>query len=287
MLNISPYIKLMRLDKPTGIWLLMFPCWWGALIAYTQNNYSDYVGLAQLLALFFIGSVLMRSAGCIINDIIDRKIDAKVARTRQRPLASGEIKLKSAFLLLIILLLISLVIAVSLGLKIILLSLIWLPLVVLYPFLKRITWFPQAFLGLTFNAGILFGWLAIKGDLYDILPWVLYAGAICWTFGYDTIYAHLDRADDQKIGMKSTALYFADNTKSALCISYGIFIASIAYTAMMLSTNAIGLIIILAISVMLTSQIIRLDINNNQLCMKLFKENSLVGLLLSLAFLVN
>ena len=117
MLNISPYIKLMRLDKPTGIWLLMFPCWWGALIAYTQNNYSDYVGLAQLLALFFIGSVLMRSAGCIINDIIDRKIDAKVARTRQRPLASGEIKLKSAFLLLIILLLISLVIAVSLGLK--------------------------------------------------------------------------------------------------------------------------------------------------------------------------
>ncbi|HYD29477.1 MAG TPA: 4-hydroxybenzoate octaprenyltransferase [Azospirillaceae bacterium] len=203
---VRPYLKLMRLDRPIGTWLLLFPGWWS--IALASEKWPDW----WLMALFAIGSVVMRGAGCVVNDILDRDFDAQVERTRQRPIPSGQVTVKQALAFLAFLLLIGLVILVQLDAMAIVLGVMSLVLVFTYPLMKRITWWPQAFLGLTFNWGALMGWAAVRGEV-ETPALALYAAGIAWTLGYDTIYAHQDKEDDARIGVKSTARRLGDASK--------------------------------------------------------------------------
>ena len=218
MSAIQPYIALARLDHPIGIWLLLFPCWWGQMVAAIQGGHPPNLWYTLL---FGLGAVVMRSSGCVINDILDRDLDAQVARTRHRPLASGHLSLTQAIVFLVVLL--------ALGLAILLnfnrLTLLWgaasLLLVFTYPLMKRITWWPQVFLGLTFNWGVLLGTTAELGRLQPA-SLILYAGCVFWTLGYDTIYAHQDKKDDAKIGVRSTALLWGKHSRLGVAVSYGI-----------------------------------------------------------------
>ena len=199
---IRPYLTLMRLDRPIGTWLLLLPCWWGLVLAPRADGFA----LPDLwwAALFAVGAVVMRGAGCVVNDIIDRDIDAQVARTRNRPLPSGRVTLRQAVLFLGALLLLGLVILLQFNTATTVLGVASLALVFPYPVMKRLTWWPQAFLGLTFNWGALMGWTAVTGTLgWPALT--LYAAGLFWTLGYDTIYAHQDKEDDARIGVRSTA----------------------------------------------------------------------------------
>src|SRR5690349_2337918 len=207
--SIDCYLRIMRLHQPTGVWLLMWPCWWGVALA------SPEFPSVLTLFLFFFGAFLMRPMGCVINDLFDRDLDRQVARTKDRPLASGEITTGEALRLVLYLLLLALGVALLLGKAVLFWSMAALPLVVLYPLMKRITWWPQLFLGLTFNWGALVGWVAIRGQV-ELPAVLLYLGGVFWTLGYDTIYAHQDKADDQAAGIKSTALRLGKNTKPAL-----------------------------------------------------------------------
>ena len=213
MKPMHPIFRLMRLHQPVGIWLLLWPCWWSLALA------SGGKPSILLLTLFALGAMVMRSCGCIINDIADRDFDRQVERTRARPLASGEMSLKQALALVFTLLVIALGIALYFGKTIVLWALLSLPLVVMYPFMKRFTWWPQLFLGLTFNWGALLGWVAVRGTI-ELPAILLYAGGIFWTLGYDTIYAHQDKKDDARIGVKSSALRLGANTKKAVGVFY-------------------------------------------------------------------
>lgn len=194
----NPYFQLARLDKPIGIWLLFFPAGWAVAMA------ADPAELARLLLLMLLGATLTRAAGCILNDLADRKLDAEVARTRTRPLASGRIRVPQALLFLAFLLAGALALALSLPGQVLVLALLALPMIALYPWMKRFTWWPQAFLGLTFNLSALMGWAA-TGSNVTLPAFTLYAAALFWTLGYDTIYAVQDMADDARIGIKSSA----------------------------------------------------------------------------------
>lgn len=200
--TLKDYMALMRLDKPVGIWLVFFPAAWGALMASGQPDIS-------LLFVLLIGAVITRAAGCILNDLADRKLDANVERTRDRPLASGRVSVKEALILLVVLLSTALVIALSLPPSVLLVAILALPLIAAYPWMKRITFWPQLFLGITFNLGALMGWLA-TGEPLSLPAFLLYAACICWTLAYDTIYAVQDMEDDAKLGIKSTALLLGD-----------------------------------------------------------------------------
>ena len=204
---VHPYLYAMRLDRPVGWWLLLLPAWWS--IALAAPHITPWT--LTLFFLFFIGAVIMRGAGCIINDLWDRDIDPYVERTAKRPIASGEIGLEDALIFLGILLLCGLAILILMPTTTIILGILSIPLIVTYPLMKRITWWPQAFLGLTFNFGALMGWSAATGGL-GFAPFFLYLAGICWTLGYDTIYAHQDIEDDVRIGVKSTALKFGEDS---------------------------------------------------------------------------
>lgn len=201
-----PYLRLARLDRPIGTWLLLFPCWWS--LALAAEGWPDL----WLMALFAAGAVVMRGAGCVVNDILDRDIDAQVERTRARPIPSGQVTVRQALAFLLALLLVGLVILLTLNVASVALGVASLVLVFTYPLMKRITWWPQAFLGLTFNWGALMGWTAVRGEL-DWPALALYGAGIVWTLGYDTIYAHQDKEDDARIGVKSTALRLGDQSK--------------------------------------------------------------------------
>ncbi|MGH1397838.1 MAG: 4-hydroxybenzoate octaprenyltransferase [Alphaproteobacteria bacterium] len=209
-----PYALLARMDRPIGIWLLLLPSVWALLLSAGTLGVSlgVYVHLFYMLVMFGLGAVAMRSAGCVINDIWDRDLDRRVERTRGRPLAAADISLKQAFVFLMILLLIGLVVLSQMNGTTIILGIVSLPLIIAYPLMKRITWWPQAFLGLTFNFGVLMGWSAMVGRL-DMPALLIYVGAIFWTLGYDTIYAHQDKEDDMMAGIKSTALRFGSRGK--------------------------------------------------------------------------
>ncbi len=220
--GLRPYLKLWRADKPIGAWLLLWPCWWSLALA-APGGWPD----ARLLALFGIGAVVMRGAGCTVNDMVDRRIDARVARTRDRPLASGALSLVQAWGFLALLLVIGLVILLQFNRWAIALGAASLPLIALYPYMKRITDWPQAFLGLVFNWGALLGWTAATGAL----GWpavALYAGCFAWTLGYDTIYAHQDKEDDAIVGVKSSALKLGAATRPWLFAFYGVAAALLA-----------------------------------------------------------
>jgi 4-hydroxybenzoate polyprenyltransferase len=214
-----PYLRLARVDRPTGFWLLAIPCFWSVALA-SRSIGADYPD-AWLLVLFAIGAVVMRAAGCTYNDIVDKDIDAKVARTQGRPLPSGEVSEKSATIFMLVLCMIGLAVLLSFNAATVWLGLAVVPLVALYPLVKRYSYWPQAVLGLAFNWGALLGYSAVLGRL-ELPAVVLYAGAIAWTIGYDTIYAHQDRDDDELLGLKSTALRFGRATKAWLSGFYAL-----------------------------------------------------------------
>lgn len=226
-----PYIKLARLDRPIGTWLLLLPCWWSLALAPAPLGW----GALWLAALFAIGAVVMRGAGCTVNDILDRKFDALVERTRSRPIPSGQVTVKQALAFLAAQLLIGLAVLLQLNGMAVALGVGSLALVFLYPLMKRITWWPQAFLGLAFNWGALMGWTAVTGEIgWPAL--ILYAAGIAWTLGYDTIYAHQDKEDDARIGVKSTALRLGDQSKIWI---YGFY--TLTFTGVLLAGRLAGL----------------------------------------------
>lgn len=270
----------MRLHQRTGIWLLLWPCWWG--VALGTHGTLDL----KLLALLLVGSVVMRGAGCVVNDIVDRKIDAQVERTRLRPLASGELKLPQAIIFLGLLLLIGLFIAWQLPSHALMLACLSLPLVAAYPFMKRLTHWPQAWLGMTFNWGALVGYAAASGRL-DTPAWWLYAACIFWTLGYDTIYALQDVKDDMRIGVKSTAL--------TLKRYVSIWVAGFYAVTLVLSSGA-GITAgrswplwfgIIALGGHFFWQVRTLDAGNVARCRDLFRSNALAGWLLFLGIVLG
>jgi 4-hydroxybenzoate polyprenyltransferase len=225
-----PFLKLARLDRPIGTWLLLYPCWWGLALAPRPGGFG-WVDL-WFAGLFAVGAVVMRGAGCTVNDILDRDIDARVERTRSRPIPSGAIGVPSALLFLVLQLLIGLLVLLQFDGPTAALGAASLVLVFTYPLMKRVTWWPQAFLGLTFNWGALVGWSAVDGRL-AAPALVLYAAGVAWTIGYDTIYAHQDREDDARIGIKSTALLFGDRSRLWVGLFYAATVALLAAAAVL------------------------------------------------------
>ena len=275
MKQIKNFIELTRLNKPIGIMLLFWPCAWGLTLAYYfDGGASLYL---KHLILFFLGSVLMRSAGCIFNDIIDRNLDKKVERTKQRPIASKKVSLTQAFSYIILLCLISLTILLQFNLLTIILGMSSMLLAFSYPFMKRITYWPQLFLGLTFNWGVIMGWSSIVNNV-SLEPIILYVAAIFWTLGYDTIYGLQDVKDDEIIGVKSTSIRFKNNVKTfvGICYSFCIFIISILFFLM----NTKNYIFLLAIFFILTLiyQIKIFNKNDSKSCLTAFKNNNLTGM---------
>ena len=276
-----PYAKLMRLDRPIGIWLLLLPGWWAILLASGGGSGINGFVLYMLL-LFGIGAVIMRAAGCIINDLWDRDLDKKVERTSERPLASGAINIKQASLLLVSLLFIGLLILLQMSLVTVLLGIMTIPLIVLYPLMKRFTWWPQAFLGITFNFGALMGWAAIN-DVISPASLALYIGGIFWTLGYDTIYAHQDKEDDMRVGIKSTAQYFAENSKNYVSIFYTLAFLFIACSFLLVGAGMQSMLILVLAAVHLVWQLKVWDMNDPQSSLDVFKSNQAFGLFVTLA----
>jgi 4-hydroxybenzoate polyprenyltransferase len=272
-----PYLRLARLDRPIGSWLLLIPCWWSsALAAMAAHERGPRVAH---LALFFIGAFAMRGAGCTWNDIVDRDLDRAVARTRSRPIPSGQVNVAQAAVFLAAQALTGFIVLIQFNRFAIAAGLASLAIVAVYPFMKRITYWPQIVLGLAFAWGALMGWAAAFGRL-DIPPLILYAGAIAWVIGYDTIYAHQDREDDAFIGIKSTALLFGDRTRPMLAIFYGLAVTLIGLAGAQAGAGLLFWLGLAAFAAHLGWQIARLDIRNPGLCLALFKSNRDAGLIL-------
>jgi 4-hydroxybenzoate polyprenyltransferase len=272
-----PYLRLARADRPIGSWLLLLPCWWSAALAAVAAG--ERWPNPMHLVLFAIGAVVMRGAGCTWNDLIDRDLDARVERTRSRPIPSGQVSVAAAVAFLVLQALIGLAVLVSLNRFAIAVGIASLAIVAAYPFMKRITWWPQITLGLAFSWGALMGWAAAFGRL-DPPALLLYAGAIAWVVGYDTIYAHQDREDDALIGIKSTARLFGERTRPALAGFYALAVVLIALALVAAGAGAIALIGLALFGAHLAWQVGRLDVNDPALCLTLFKSNRDAGLLL-------
>jgi len=275
-----PYSRLMRLDRPIGTWLLLFPCWWSAAMA--ADGWPDL----WLFVLFAIGAVVMRGAGCTVNDWADRDFDGKVARTAARPIPSGAVSPRQALLFLVAQLLVGLLVLLQLNWFAIGVGAASLLLVFPYPFMKRITYWPQAWLGLTFNWGALVGWAAVRGDL-TLAPVLLYIAGVFWTLGYDTIYAHQDKEDDILIGVKSTALALGENTVAALWGFYGLALILIAASGWSAGLAWPFWPLLAVAAAHLAWQALRVDINNSSDCLAKFKSNRHFGWLLLLAIVVG
>lgn len=275
-----PYLVLMRLDRPIGTWLLLLPGWWSIALGaggWLTMNAAD----AWLFLLFGVGAVVMRGAGCVVNDLWDRDFDRAVERTRARPLASGAVSAKQALSFLAVLLLVGFSILVQLPMVAILLGILTLPLIVSYPLMKRVTWWPQFFLGITFNFGALMGWAAVTGVVS--LPAVLiYSGGILWTLGYDTIYAHQDKDDDALIGVRSTARKFGAASKAWVA---GFYVAAFVLMTLGFLIGGVGLsgVLLLAGALHLVWQVKAWNMNDPASSLKVFKSNRDFGLILLLA----
>ncbi|NVJ93194.1 MAG: 4-hydroxybenzoate octaprenyltransferase [Methylocystaceae bacterium] len=277
---IQPYLILMRADRPIGTWLLLFPCWWSLTMA-AENWPNLYFAL-----LFAIGAFIMRGAGCVMNDLADRNYDGLVARTATRPIPNGDVTPKQAALFIGLLCLCGLVILLQFNQFTVFLGIASLALVFIYPFCKRWTYWPQAILGLTFNWGALVGWAAVTGEVG--LPAIcIYVAGLFWTLGYDTIYAHQDKEDDELVGIKSAALRLGDKTKPALWVFYGLTLGLIALGGTLAGLNWPFYIGLTAPAAHLLWQILKLDIHNPTVCLTLFKANRWFGWLLLGAFLLG
>jgi len=280
MKHLSLFIELTRLKKPIGFMLLFWPCAWGLTLAFNfEKNIDLYI---FYLILFFLGSILMRSAGCIVNDIFDKDFDQKVLRTKNRPLASGKISIKLAVIYSCILCLMALLVLLNFNYFTIILALGSMPLAFTYPLMKRFTYWPQLFLGVTFNYGLILGWTAIHGKI-DLIPIVLYLGAVFWTLGYDTIYGLQDVKDDEIIGLKSTSLKFKKNYKEFVFVCYSIFLICLIFSGYLIKLNLISLIFLILLFIYaLFFEIKKVDINNSSSCLKAFKLNNFMGLIIFL-----
>ena len=280
--GMRPYARLARLDRPIGTWLLLLPCWWGLGFAIAAGGVEPSPIHLWYAVLFGIGALVMRGAGCTWNDIVDRDIDGKVARTATRPIPSGAVSTKQALAFLIALCLIGLAVLVQFNLTAIWVGIAALALVACYPFMKRITYFPQAWLGLTFNWGVNVAWTAVTGELHP-LQLVLYAAGFFWTMGYDTIYAHQDKEDDALIGVKSTALKFGDGTRPWIAGFY-LALAGLLTTAAVLGGLGWGVWPFLALAVAhLAWQVKTVDFDDVKNCLKHFRGNRDFGLLVAAA----
>ena len=278
-----PYLRLGRLDRPIGSWLLLMPCWWSLGLAGMRTEHFPSV---WHIVLFFIGAFAMRGAGCTWNDLVDRDLDGLVERTRSRPIPSGQVTVAQATAFMVAQALIGFLVLVQFNRFTVFAGLTSLLVVAIYPFMKRVTYWPQIFLGLAFSWGALMGWPAAFGRL-DAPALVLYAGSISWVIGYDTIYAHQDREDDLLIGIKSTALLFGENTRPMLAAFYAGAVALIAIAGLMAGGGLIFLLGLIAFAAHLTWQVMRLDINDSAHCLKLFKSNRDAGLILFVAMLLE
>jgi len=276
-----PYLRLARLDRPIGSWLLLMPCWWSVGLA--GMRVERFPSLWHI-ALFFIGAFAMRGAGCTWNDLVDRDLDAKVERTRSRPIPSGQVTVAEATAFMLLQALVGLLVLLQFNHFTVVTGLCSLVVVAIYPFMKRITYWPQIVLGLAFSYGALMGWPAAFGRL-DWPAIVLYAGSISWVIGYDTIYAHQDREDDLLIGIKSTALLFGENTRPMLTAFYAGAVVLIGLAGLMAGGGLIFVLGLIAFAMHLAWQVLRLDINDPAHCLMLFKSNRDAGLILFAAML--
>jgi 4-hydroxybenzoate polyprenyltransferase len=280
---LKPYLRLARLDRPIGSWLLLMPCWWSLGIAGMRAG--EFPNPWHIV-LFFIGAFAMRGAGCTWNDLVDRDLDGRVERTRSRPIPSGQVSVKQAYAFMLLQMLVGLAVLLQFNVFTIFCGFASLSVIVIYPFMKRITYWPQIVLGLAFSWGALMGWPATFARL-DWPPIVLYAGSICWVIAYDTIYAHQDREDDVLVGIKSTALLFRERTKPMLAAFYAAAVVLIGVAGMMAGGGGIFLFGLALFAAHLAWQVWIIDIDDAAQCLKLFKSNRDAGLLLFAAMLIE
>ena len=285
MNQLNLFIELTRLKKPIGFMLLFWPCAWGLTLAYDfSSSLKTYL---FYLILFLLGSVLMRSAGCIVNDILDRKFDEKVFRTKDRPIASGKISVKLGLFYASILCLVAFLVLINFNFFTIIIALASMPLAFTYPLMKRLTYWPQLFLGITFNYGLILGWTSINAEI-NLLPLIFYFGAIFWTLGYDTIYGFQDIKDDEIIGLKSTSIKFKSNPIIFLYICYTIFLLSLIMVGYLNEFNNLYFIfLVLIIYQMYILQIKKFNSSEPLSCFKIFKSNNILGILIFVSLLIG
>jgi 4-hydroxybenzoate polyprenyltransferase len=281
---VRPYARLMRLERPIGWWLLLLPCWWG--LALGQIGFGGGLPNLWYALLFLVGAIIMRGAGCTLNDLADRNFDGKVERTRLRPIPSGQVGVAQAIAFLILLCLAGLVILLQFNSFTVVLGVASLAIVAVYPFMKRITYWPQAVLGLAFNWGALVGWSATHGSL-SAAPLLLYAGGICWTLAYDTIYAHQDKDDDILIGVKSTALKFGNRTIYWLGLFFAMALVLIDAAIWLAGGTLIAHVGVAAAALHAAWQLARFDAAKPDRCLELFRSNRIFGLIITLALLLD
>ena len=285
MKQLNLFIELTRLKRPIGFMLLFWPCAWGLTLAYDFSN--DLNNYFFCLLLFFLGSVLMRSAGCIVNDISDKEFDKKVSRTKNRPIASNQVSIKLGIFYTLILCLLAFLVLINFNNLTIILALGSMPLAFTYPLMKRFTYWPQLFLGLTFNYGLILGWTAIMGEI-SIIPFTLYLGAIFWTLGFDTIYGFQDIIDDEIIGIKSTSIKFKKNPKRFLFLCYSMLLSSLFFVGFFMNFKYLFYIFLsIAAIQLLFFQIYKLDSRDPKNCLKIFKSNNSLGLIVLINILIG
>ena len=284
MKHLNIFIELTRLNKPIGFMLLFWPCSWGLAYAYSYNKDLDL--FIYYLILFFLGSVLMRSAGCIVNDIVDKDFDKKVKRTKRRPIASGIISVKQSIFYATILCSIAFLILIKFNLLTIWLGIGSMILAFTYPFMKRLTYWPQLFLGITFNWGIIMAWSSIHNNI-SIEIVLLYIAAIFWTLGYDTIYGAQDMSDDEIIGLKSTSIKFKNNIRLFVSICYSITSLILIFLFRNKISIYLSFLLILLFIICLFYQVFKLDSRDQRICLETFKQNNFAGLFLFLGIYLN
>ena len=285
MNQLNLFIELTRLKKPIGFMLLFWPCLWGLTLA-SDFNFNMKIFYYYIL-LFLSGSILMRSAGCIVNDIVDKNFDKKVERTKNRPIASGRISIFKASIYAIILCIIAFLVLINFNLLTIIMALFSMPLAFIYPFMKRFTYWPQLFLGITFNYGLVLGWVSISNEI-SLIPIIFYFGAIFWTLGYDTIYGFQDINDDEIIGLRSTSIKFKDDPKKFLFLCYLIFLISLILVGFFMEFKIYYFIFLIFPALhLLILQIQNLNFNSKEMCLKKFKSNNFLGLLIFINILIG
>ena len=285
MSHISIFLELTRLKKPIGFMLLFWPCIWGLTIAY---NFQDKLNQFIFFTLLFLsGSILMRSAGCIVNDIADRNYDKYVERTKDRPIASGKISINKSLIYVFLLCSLAFMVLINFNYFTILLALASMPLAFTYPLMKRFTYWPQLFLGITFNYGLVLGWTAINNEI-NLAPIILYIGAIFWTLGYDTIYGFQDIKDDEIIGVKSTSIKFKKNPKIFIFISYLILSISLVMVGIIMNFSKIYFLsLLIPFFQLYYYQVYKFEKNNSEKCLNIFKSNNLLGLIIFINLLIG
>ena len=282
--QLNLFVELTRLRKPIGYMLLFWPCAWGLTLIYDfSNNLQIYF---NYLLLFFLGSVLMRSAGCIVNDILDRKFDKRVDRTQDRPIASGKITIKIGLLYVLILCSLAFLVLINFNYFTIIIALASMPLAFTYPLMKRFTYWPQLFLGITFNYGLILGWTSISEQI-SLTPLIFYIGAIFWTLGYDTVYGFQDIKDDEIIGVKSTSIKFKGTAKIFLIVCYLSLVSSLIIGGLIMNFSLVYFLFILIPIIHLINQINNFDSKNPTSCLKVFKSNNNLGVIIFFNILIG